>query len=72
MKEDVTIPEILKMSVAELIGTAILVFLGCMGCIGSLTTTPSTLQGSLAFGLTVLIVIQVYSNFMFNKIGKLD
>ncbi|XP_033221735.1 aquaporin AQPcic-like isoform X2 [Belonocnema kinseyi] len=58
MKDDVTILDALKMSLAELIGTGILVFLGCLGCVGSLGTTPSTLSASLIFGLTVLLVIQ--------------
>ena len=45
--------------VAELVGTAMLVFLGCMGCVGSLGVTPSHLQITLTFGLAVMVVIQV-------------
>lgn len=44
---------------AELIGTALLVFIGCMGCVASLGVVPSHLQVALTFGLTVMIVIQV-------------
>lgn len=45
--------------VAELVGTSILVFLGCMGCVGSLGVSPPHVQSTLTFGLTVMIVIQV-------------
>ncbi|XP_031829607.1 aquaporin-like isoform X2 [Nomia melanderi] len=43
---------------AELVGTAILVFIGCMGCVASLGVTPSHLQIALTFGLAVMLVIQ--------------
>lgn len=46
-------------ALAEMIGTSMLVFLGCMGCIGSLGVIPSHLQIALTFGLAVMIVIQV-------------
>ncbi|XP_011633988.1 aquaporin AQPAe.a-like isoform X1 [Pogonomyrmex barbatus] len=47
----------------ELIGTAILIFLGCMACLGSmkpytLGIGPSTIQISFAFGLAVMVAIQ--------------
>lgn len=55
---------------AEVIGTGLLVFLGCMGCIGGLGGIPTHLQICLNFGLTVMIIIQVsifqFKNF-FNK-----
>lgn len=44
---------------AELIGTAILVLMGCMGCIGSLGVVPFHLQITLTFGLAIMVVIQV-------------
>ncbi|XP_008550663.1 aquaporin AQPAe.a isoform X1 [Microplitis demolitor] len=50
--------ETTKSGLAELIGTAMLVFLGCMGCVGSLGVQPSLLQISFAFGLVVMLVIQ--------------
>lgn len=50
----------------ESIGTAILVFLGCMACLGSMKPYPSgigavipVLQIAFAFGLAVMIAIQV-------------
>ncbi|XP_043463460.1 aquaporin-like [Leptopilina heterotoma] len=58
LKEDVRISEIFKMCLAELIGTGILVFLGCMGCVGSLGHRPSPLQISFTFGLAVMVIIQ--------------
>ncbi|KYN17063.1 PREDICTED: aquaporin AQPAe.a-like [Trachymyrmex cornetzi] len=47
----------------ELIGTTILIFLGCMACMGSMKpyisgTGPSMIQISFAFGLAVMIAIQ--------------
>ncbi|XP_003694175.1 aquaporin-like isoform X1 [Apis florea] len=50
--------EIFTIALSETIGTAILVFIGCAGCIGSLGINPSVLQISLTFGLAVLIAIQ--------------
>ena len=43
---------------AETIGTSILLFVGCMGCVGGLGSEPTPLQISLTFGLAVMIVIQ--------------
>ncbi|KAH0550123.1 aquaporin-like isoform X1 [Cotesia glomerata] len=50
--------ETTKCGLAELIGTAVLVFLGCMGCVGSMGTPPSSLQVSFAWGIVVMIVAQ--------------
>lgn len=44
--------------VAELIGTSILVLVGCMGCVASLGVVPPHLQITLTFGLAVMVVIQ--------------
>lgn len=46
-------------ALAEVIGTSMLVFIGCMGCVGSLGVAPSHLQIALTFGLAVMIVVQV-------------
>ncbi|XP_076653116.1 aquaporin-like isoform X1 [Halictus rubicundus] len=43
---------------AEILGTAILVFVGCMGCVSTLGVVPSHLQIALTFGLVVMLVIQ--------------
>lgn len=43
---------------AELVGTGMLVFLGCMGCIAGLGVVPPHLQITLTFGLAVMVVIQ--------------
>ncbi|CAL7942444.1 unnamed protein product [Xylocopa violacea] len=58
MKEDATGWETLTVFLSEAIGTAILVFVGCTGCIGSLGVTPTALQIALTFGLAVMIAIQ--------------
>ncbi|XP_018344862.1 PREDICTED: aquaporin-like isoform X1 [Trachymyrmex septentrionalis] len=53
-----TMKNALIVGLAELIGTAMLVFLGCMGCIAGLGVVPIHLQITVTFGLTVMIVIQ--------------
>ncbi|CAK9827018.1 unnamed protein product [Anthophora retusa] len=58
MKEDATGWETLTLTLAEVIGTAILVFIGCTGSIGSLGYDPSVLQVSITFGLAVMVAIQ--------------
>lgn len=59
MREDASGWKTLCIAVSEAIGTAILVFVGCTGCIGSLGVHPSVMQISLAFGLGAMIAIQV-------------
>lgn len=56
--------ELLKCALAEVLGTGLLVFLGCMGCIGGFGIAPSHLQITINFGLAVLIVIQVGRSFL--------
>uniref|UniRef100_A0ABD2WBY8 Aquaporin n=1 Tax=Trichogramma kaykai TaxID=54128 RepID=A0ABD2WBY8_9HYME len=55
--DDGSAVEWLKKGVAEMIGTAIIVFLGCLGCVGSLGTAPTHLQICLSFGFAVMIAI---------------
>ncbi|KAH8371469.1 hypothetical protein KR093_007564, partial [Drosophila rubida] len=45
---------------AELLGTGILVFLGCMGCVKSDLFPNNHLQMVLNFGFTILIAIQCF------------
>jgi len=45
---------------AELIGTGILVFLGCMGCIQNSSFPNNHLQMVLNFGLVVMVAIQCF------------
>lgn len=60
---------------AEFVGTGILVFLGCMGCINGVNEDVATHHmASLSFGLVVMMVIQVSSfnlpyifNYLRNK-----
>lgn len=58
MKEDATGWDTLLFALGEIIGTAVLVFIGCTGCIASLNITPTELQIALTFGLAVMIAIQ--------------
>ncbi|XP_049838364.1 aquaporin AQPAn.G-like isoform X4 [Schistocerca gregaria] len=45
---------------AELLGTALLLFMGCMGTVTGVSDAPSSpLQISIAFGMTVASIIQV-------------
>lgn len=45
---------------AELIGTGLLVFLGCMGCIQMEGMPNSHLQIVINFGLTIMFIIQIF------------
>lgn len=45
---------------AELIGTGLLVFLGCMGCVSTETFGNNHLQMCLNFGLVILVIIQCF------------
>ncbi|XP_076397764.1 aquaporin AQPcic isoform X2 [Megachile rotundata] len=58
VKEDATGWEALLFGLGEIIGTALLVFIGCTGCIASLNVTPTVLQISLTFGFAVMVAIQ--------------
>ena len=49
----------LRIALAELLGTAIIVFVGCMSCVASLGNEPSLIQGSFGFGFAVMITVQV-------------
>ncbi|KAK1118200.1 hypothetical protein K0M31_015247 [Melipona bicolor] len=58
MKEDATGRETITVAISEIIGTAILVFIGCTGCIEGLGINPSLLQIALTSGLGVMIAVQ--------------
>lgn len=47
--------------VAEVLGTAFLMFGGCMGCL-TWDTEPPPYMGGVSFGLTVMILIQCYGH----------
>jgi len=62
-KGDGTQPSYVVMFVAELIGTGLLMFLGCMGCVSQYDEpTPTHHMGGISFGLTVMIIIQVFGH----------
>ncbi|XP_050097503.1 aquaporin-like [Anopheles aquasalis] len=45
---------------AELIGTGLLVMLGCMGCVSGLGHIPGHFELAINFGLIVMIIVQVF------------
>lgn len=44
---------------SELLGTAMLMFLGCMSCI-QWNGPPNPLQTAIAFGMIVMVIIQIF------------
>lgn len=44
---------------AETVGMGVLIFIGCMGCIGTGPAPPPPMQTALTFGLTVNLIIMV-------------
>lgn len=61
VKVDTTLWDTFLAALGELIGTAILVFLGCTGCIGTMGQVPPPLQIALTFGFAVMVAIQVFT-----------
>lgn len=60
MEKDSTLWDKSLTVLAELIGTAILVFLGCTASLGMFSENPPPpLQIGLAFGFAVMIAVQV-------------
>ncbi|XP_046421002.1 aquaporin AQPcic-like isoform X2 [Neodiprion fabricii] len=59
LKDEASWSQTLVAGLAEFLGTAILIFVGCMGCVGSLTDIPNALQTALTFGFAVTCVIQI-------------
>ncbi|KAG5864359.1 hypothetical protein JTB14_012902 [Gonioctena quinquepunctata] len=53
-------PPYLVAFLAEMIGTAILLFLGCMGCIFNYEMGP--LLSAFSFGLGVMMPIEIYNH----------
>lgn len=64
-QEDGSALESLKKGVAEMVGTGIIVFLGCLGCVGSMGNVPSQVQICLSFGFAVITAITV--SILFSK-----
>lgn len=52
--------DLLTIFLAETIGTALLVFLGCMGCISGYGFKPTHLTICLGFGLAVMLIINIF------------
>lgn len=61
VKVDITLWDAFLAALAEVIGTAMLVFMGCMGCIGTMGPVPTPIQIALTFGLAVMTAIEVFT-----------
>lgn len=59
MTDDSTLYDKFLTALAELIGTAILVFIGCTALVGSMGESPKQFQVAFAFGIAIMISIQV-------------
>lgn len=51
--------DVVPIFLAELIGTGMLLFMGCAGCLGW-AGAPPHLQMALNFGLVIMIIIQIF------------
>lgn len=52
------------MVLAELLGTGILVFFGCMGCV-PMNGIPLAMTTVINFGFTVMMIIQIFGHISF-------
>lgn len=52
------------MVLAELIGTGLLVFLGCMGCV-PMNGIPTAITTVFNFGFTIMMIIQIFGHISF-------
>lgn len=52
--------DLLAIFLAEMIGTGLLVFIGCMGCVDGFHFKPTHLTISLTFGLAVMLIINTF------------
>lgn len=70
--DDMTTVDRVVLCAAEAVGTAILVFLGCMGCVSEITggAIPH-LQISFTFGLAVMVAIQVVGHISGSHINPI-
>lgn len=61
MKEEYL--NILRVGVAEVLGTGLLLFLGCMSCVEIGGFKPSHLTICIGFGLAVMLIVNIFGNF---------
>ena len=52
--------DLLTVFLAETISTALLVFIGCMGCVDGFDYKPTHLSICLAFGFAVMLLINIF------------
>ncbi|XP_050306765.1 aquaporin AQPAe.a-like isoform X2 [Anthonomus grandis grandis] len=68
--DNLTLAERLTVFAGEVGGTAILVFLGCTGCVAS-KGIPPHLQISLTFGLAVMVAVQIFGHISGSHINPI-
>ncbi|RZC41003.1 MIP domain containing protein, partial [Asbolus verrucosus] len=61
LNDNTTVIDKITFALAEFFGTAILMFLGCMGCV-NIAYLRSAMDAAIAFGLAVLIAIQCFGH----------
>lgn len=72
ISDDMTTTDRVVLCAGEVVGTAILVFMGCMGCVADITGGPIPhLQISFAFGLAVMIAVQVVGHISGSHINPI-
>lgn len=52
--------DLITVFLAETIGTGLLVFLGCMGCVDGFEVKPTHLSICIGFGLAVMLIINIF------------
>lgn len=58
-----SIQDAISAFLAELLGTGMITFAGCMACVPvNIANPPTDLQIALAFGLVIMIIILIFGN----------
>lgn len=52
--------DLITVFLSELLGTALLVFLGCMGCVDGGAFQPTHLSICIGFGLAIMLIINIF------------
>lgn len=71
LHESLTILKIAQLFIAEFLGTAVLLFVGCSGCNdGMYGDEQSVIHKGLNFGISVMAAIQVHEFYIFDVSQK--
>lgn len=60
-----SVKDITRIIIAEIIGTGMLVFFGCMGCVNWSDGKMTNFQPAISFGLAAMYVIQIFGHISF-------